>query len=131
MSDKPVGYSNPPAHSRFKKGQSGNPGGRKKDSRNFKTVLDEVLALEVEHSVNGKKRSVLLIEALYLKLADCGMKGDWRAIESLLDRYERYTRDRTEPKGELSEEDRHMLDAFLGRRLGRRPSPTEPKDDDG
>ena len=131
MSDKPIGYGNPPIHSRFKKGQSGNPGGRKKDSRNFKTVLDEVMAREVEQSGNGKKRPVPLIEALYLKQADCGLKGDWRAIESLLDRYERYALHRTEPKGELPEEDEHMLDAFLGRRLGRRPSAGGPKDDNG
>ena len=56
MSDKPVGYRNPPVASRFPKGQSGNPGGRKKDSRNFKTVLDEVMAREVEQPGHGKKR---------------------------------------------------------------------------
>jgi hypothetical protein len=131
MSDKPIGYGNPPVHSRFKKGESPNPGGRKKDSRNFKTVLDEVMAREVEQSGNGKKRAVPLIEALYLKQADCGLKGDWKAIESLLDRYERYALHRTDARGELPEEDEHMLDAFLGRRLGARSSATEPKDDNG
>jgi hypothetical protein len=131
MSDKPIGYSNPPFHSRFKKGQSGNPGGRKKDSRNFKTVLDEVMAREVEQSGNRKKKPVPLLEALLLKQADCGLKGDWRATERLLDRYERYSLDRPDSQGDLPEEDKHMLDDFLGRRLGRRSSAEEPEDDNG
>jgi hypothetical protein len=79
MSEKPVGYRNPPVHSQFPKGRSGNPGGRKKDSRNFRTVLEEVMAREVEQP--GKNRPIPLIEALLLKLADCGLKGDWKAIQ--------------------------------------------------
>jgi hypothetical protein len=35
----PVGYGKPPLHSRFKKGQSGNPAGRRKGSLNFSSVL--------------------------------------------------------------------------------------------
>ena len=131
MSDKPIGYGNPPVSSRFPKGQSGNPGGRKKDSRNFKTVLDEVMAREVEQPGSGKKkRPMPLIEALCLKQADCGLKGDWRAIESLLDRYERHSLHRTDSQRELPEEDAHMLDDFLGRRFSRR-SETGAKDDNG
>jgi hypothetical protein len=114
MSDKPVGYGNPPVHSRFPKGRSGNPGGRKKDSRNFRTVLEEVMAREVEQP--GKNRPIPLIEALFLKLADCGLKGDWKAIEKLLDRAERHAVHRNEPQPELPEEDAQMLDAFLERR---------------
>jgi Family of unknown function (DUF5681) len=114
MSDKPVGYRNPPVHSRFPKGRSGNPGGRKKDSRNFRTVLEEVMAREVEQP--GKNRPIPLIEALFLKLADCGLKGDWKAIESLLDLAERHAFHCNEPQPELPEEDAQMLDDFLERR---------------
>jgi Family of unknown function (DUF5681) len=114
MSDEPVGYRNPPVHSRFQKGRSGNPGGRKKDSRNFRTVLEEVMAREVEQP--GKNRPIPLIEALFLKLADCGLKGDWKAIESLLDRAERHAVHRDEPQRELPEEDAQMLNEFLERR---------------
>ena len=124
MSDKPVGYGNPPVHSRFQKGRSGNPGGRKKDSRNFSTVLAEVLAREVEQP--GKNRPIPLIEALFLKLADCGLKGDWKAIEKLLDRAERHALHRNEPQPELPEEDAQMLDAFLERRQ----RSSEPETDD-
>ncbi len=114
MSEKPVGYGNPPVHSQFPKGRSGNPGGRKKDSRNFRTVLEEVMAREVEQP--GKNRPIPLIEALFLKQADCGLKGDWKAIESLLNRAERHALHRNEPQPELPEEDAQMLDDFLERR---------------
>ena len=129
MSDKPSGYGNPPIHSRFPKGKSGNPGGRKKDSRNFRTVLEELMAREVEQP--GKKRPITLKDALLLKQADIGLKGDWRAIERLLDRYERHTLQRADSPAELPEEDAQMLDDFFERRRNRRSSATEPEDDDG
>jgi hypothetical protein len=119
MTDKPIGYGNPPVRSRFPKGKSGNPGGRKKDSRNFRTVLEELMAREVEQP--GKKRPITLKEALLLKQADCGLKGDWKAIDSLLDRYERHALHQNESQCELPEEDAQMLDDFLERRSGQRP----------
>jgi hypothetical protein len=129
MSDKPIGYGHPPVHSQFKKGQSGNPGGRKNGSRNFKTILAAVMESEIELSDKGKKRSVPLMEALLLQLAQCGLKGDWKAIESLFDRYERHALDRTEPDRELPEDDAEMLDQFLERKSNR-PSPVDGQADD-
>ena len=38
-----VGFGKPPMHTRFKPGQSGNPRGRPKHSRNLKTIIQEVL----------------------------------------------------------------------------------------
>ena len=37
-----VGYCRPPLHSRFKPGQSGNPKGRPKQSRNMRTIVKQV-----------------------------------------------------------------------------------------
>jgi hypothetical protein len=41
--DDEVGYGKPPGHSRFKKGQSGNPKGRLSGTRNLKSDLNEEL----------------------------------------------------------------------------------------
>jgi hypothetical protein len=43
----PIGYGSPPVHSRFKKGQSGNPSGRAKGSQNLKTIFNKVLDEEI------------------------------------------------------------------------------------
>ena len=41
--DYDVGYGKPPRHTRFQKGQSGNPRGRSCRSKNLKTLLSEAL----------------------------------------------------------------------------------------
>jgi Family of unknown function (DUF5681) len=41
---EPVGYKCPPRDHQFRPGQSGNPGGRPKGARNFKTELREELS---------------------------------------------------------------------------------------
>ncbi len=41
--DYEVGYKKPPPQSRFRKGRSGNPKGRPKATKNFKTDLMEEL----------------------------------------------------------------------------------------
>jgi hypothetical protein len=46
-SNERVGYRNPPRHTQFKPGQSGNPAGRPRASRNLRTELIEELGEEV------------------------------------------------------------------------------------
>ena len=52
--DYEVGRGKPPVSSRFRKGESGNPKGCPKGTRNFKTDVEEVLATRVQAVVNGK-----------------------------------------------------------------------------
>jgi hypothetical protein len=97
------GYCNPPVHSRFQPGQSGNPGGRKKGSRNIKTLLKEVMETEAEvtDKANGTKRRVTLLEALLLRQVQDGLDGNSRSIENLLNRYERYADHSDDAREEL------------------------------
>ncbi|MGD9710810.1 MAG: DUF5681 domain-containing protein [Thermomicrobiales bacterium] len=54
--DYPVGRCKTPEHSRYKPGQSGNPKGRPKGSRNLKTEFNEEMNERVEITENGKTR---------------------------------------------------------------------------
>src|SRR5215203_781211 len=114
--DYSVGRGKPPAHSRFKPGQSGNPGGRKKGSRNMKSVLEDLLLEEIEMTENGKKRSVSLLEALIKRQMQAGLRGDLRAIKDLLDRYERHVGSEPEVEDELPEDDKAILERFMALR---------------
>lgn len=78
-----VGYKKPPRHSRFKPGQSGNPKGRKKHSRNLSTVLDEILYEQVEITEGSRKRRMTRAEALARHTMNRAFK-DPRALAALL-----------------------------------------------
>lgn len=51
-----VGYGRTPVHTRYQPGQSGNPKGRAKGARNFKSEFNEEMAMRVSVTENGKPR---------------------------------------------------------------------------
>ena len=73
--DEPVGYGKPPRHTRFQKGQSGNPKGRKKadpQSSSRKRKLLEIISEQANELVavsdDGKQRRMPRIEAFVRRL---------------------------------------------------------------
>ena len=56
--DYRVGYKKPPLHTRFRKGQSGNPRGRPRGSKNFSTLLADALNEPVVVTEDGKRRKI-------------------------------------------------------------------------
>ncbi|MBZ0215757.1 MAG: DUF5681 domain-containing protein [Fimbriimonadaceae bacterium] len=78
--DKPgkkqrVGYGKPPASSRFKKGQSGNPRGRPKGSRSelpYEAVLGQMVTVRRD----GEEQRVTAAEAFLLYLTKKALEGD-------------------------------------------------------
>ncbi|MCA3752031.1 MAG: hypothetical protein IM658_00120 [Phenylobacterium sp.] len=82
-SPEPVGYRRPPRHSRFRKGQSGNPSGRRKGS-GIRSALEKVLDRKVTVTVDGERRKVPLTEALVLQLVQKAAAGDARSIREIL-----------------------------------------------
>jgi hypothetical protein len=129
-----VGRNKPPRHSQFKPGVSGNPGGRKKGSQNLRTLFCEVMGSEVSITKDGQRTTVPVGEALVWGLVQAALRGDVRASNSLLDRFERYSPDEAANDDELPAEDRALLERALSRLqaaalpLPRTPA-TEPDDD--
>jgi Family of unknown function (DUF5681) len=83
--DYKVGYGKPPHHTRFRRGQSGNPRGRPAGSRNLATLVNEALNEPVIVVENGGRRKISKREAIIKQLVNRSAKADWRAIKILLD----------------------------------------------
>lgn len=96
-SDGPrVGYRNPPQHSRFKKGRSGNPRGRPRGSRRevpYDTVLGQTVTIREE----GRERRVTAAEAFLLHITRKGLAGDNAAARASLGAIEAARAKRGEP----------------------------------
>ena len=82
--DREVGYGKPPHHTRFMKGQSGNPRGRPAGAKNLKTLLNKALNELVIVTENGGRRKISKREAIVTQLVNRSAKADYRAIQILL-----------------------------------------------
>jgi Family of unknown function (DUF5681) len=82
--DFKVGYGQPPRHSRFQPGRSGNPGGRQKAVRNLGSDVKRTLETPVRLNEQGKARRVSTQEAALLRLREKALKGDARSLDRLL-----------------------------------------------
>jgi hypothetical protein len=81
-SEYEVGYKKPPHRTRFKRGESGNPGGRPKGSRNLATLLEKELRQRVVVTENGRRRSITKQEAMVKHLVNKALSGDRRLLNS-------------------------------------------------
>lgn len=85
-----VGYGKPPRETRFRKGRSGNPGGRPRGSRNLATLMGEALAERVVINENGRRKKAVKIEVIVKQLVNKATQGDHRSIQLLMVLAERH-----------------------------------------
>lgn len=82
-----IGYGRPPKHTQFKKGQSGNPKGRKKASKGLMTIVREAMLQKVSvRTAQGEKR-MTRAEATFAKMLEKSFAGDARALAIVLGMY--------------------------------------------
>ena len=78
------GYGQPPVHSRFKPGQSGNLKGRPRRPRNLKDELREELLQEIQVEENSKIIKITKQRLIAKALVDKASTGDMRAIAAIM-----------------------------------------------
>jgi len=81
--EEDVGYGRPPRHSRFRKGRSGNPGGRPTtvSNKTFVDLIDDAFARWIWVTKEGKRQRKTVLEVIMQQLVDASAKGDDRALE--------------------------------------------------
>ncbi len=114
-----TGYKRPPIASRWKKGQSGNPSGRKRGTLNLRTDLIAELEEVIQINEGGSARRITKQRALLKSLAARGIQGDARAANLLLGLIARLLEpdEQSARPDELGPEDKAILDAYLAKHL--------------
>ena len=81
--DYKVGPGRPPLRTRFRKGQSGNPGGRRK--KNMPALLADALNETISVTIDGEERQITKREAVVHQLVNKSTTADLRATKMLFD----------------------------------------------
>ncbi|MEM6900956.1 MAG: DUF5681 domain-containing protein [Pseudomonadota bacterium] len=121
--DYQVGYKKPPIRSQFKKGQSGNPNGRPKKSRNANKLAHDLLNEEMQFTENGEQRTASKREVTLRTQSAKAVQGDHRATDRLLAMDEAHQSKKAKPEGgvqsfeELHAADLEILEAFTGKEV--------------
>ena len=117
--DYEIGFKKPPKKNQFEKGQSGNPKGRPKSTKNLKTDLEEELQELIHLKEGGKDKHVSKQRALIKSLMAKAVKGDARAANLLLNMILKVLipTQADDVDETLSSDHRAILDAFKERVL--------------
>jgi len=107
-----TGYKDPPKHSQYGPGVSGNPGGRPKGRSIFADMAEE-LQQQAELADGTSSRKVSKQRLLVIKLIDAAVAGDLRAIATVLNMCPR-KRDDDLPEAD-EEEHQEIFDALTNR----------------
>lgn len=110
-SDYEIGYGKPPQRTRFKPGESGNPRGRPRGSKNLALLLEEELKQRVTINENGRRRRITKQAAIIKHMVNKALSGDPRLLQLLLNEIHAHEmRANSSPSGNnLNEADHEVM----------------------
>lgn len=108
--DYKVGYGKPPMHTRFKKGQSGNPKGARGRLPSLQKVLEKELKRKITVTEGGVTRRITVVEGLIKRLVAKGFAGDRNAIFKVLALAESFPPVEADQAQQLSTTDAQVLE---------------------
>ena len=79
-----IGYKKPPKRTRFQKGKSGNPSGRKVRSNNAQDIISALWNDFTQVKMGGTNKKMRKREAVLWVLAQHAVKGDFKSIKKFL-----------------------------------------------
>jgi hypothetical protein len=123
---KGVGRGRPPEHSRFKKGQSGNPAGRPPRNRDLKKLVEAELDQVVSLTEGGKQIRLTKREVIVKKMVNAAAGGDAKSLQALL----KVIGGTSEPENPMIGIDPADLARFTRRYLGRNASQSAKGEED-
>ncbi len=114
--DHAANYRKPPLHTRFKKGQSGNPRGR--PAKNLPALVVAALNEPVYVTANGRRRRITKREAVIAQLVNKSASADLRATKMLIDimkDIEKKAGIAPPPETSLTPADEEVIEQFVAR----------------
>jgi hypothetical protein len=113
--DDRVGYGKPPKHTRFKRGQSGNPRGRARaiEFRDWENPIQKYLLEPITMIINGKKEKVPVVDALMMTAIKRALGGCTKTLKVLLDASGGFKALIKEQERQKTQADQEFLDQLL------------------
>lgn len=123
--DYEVGYGKPPRHTQFQPGQSGNPKGRPKKTKDLQKLIDKELSRNVRITEDGEVKTLTARELLIKTIVNAAVKGDRHARQLLF----AHMKEQPDMDGlEIDAAAEAMLEAFIeGRAASRQGDGHESK----
>lgn len=124
------GYKKPPRDKQFKKGQSGNPKGRPKGSKNLSIILAKELNTKIPVTENGKQKQITKQEAIVKGTVNNALRGDHKATAVIWSDL-RSREDQTADRGSfasgkpVNSEDELVMESIVRRILASHAAPIE------
>ncbi len=90
-SEYEVGFGKPPRETRFKKGQTGNPKGRPRGSkdRTFQEIVERELNSKITVKIGARQQKITISEAMTKAQIQQALKGDHKSFALLTHQLER------------------------------------------